>query len=287
MNYLKTIFHIAAQNFRKWQTDYRIWTIAVFLLILTLMCADDFKTLADFLDNKAPVWIFPFLYMSSTAKVLFTLPVILLYCDAPFIDKNQMFVMMRTSRTKWLCGQIIYIISAGGVYYFFIFAVSVLSVIFSGEPSFEWDKVIVTAAYDSSVLVKADVASLTISRTTVEFFTPLLACFYTFIMSWLSAVFLGLLIFACNLFTGSRIWGIASSSFFVVLTLVAKLRKYLDRFSPVTWSSLDGIDVGGLTVRPSIGYCTSAYAVLIIGLTAAIFAFGRKKSLDVMKGYLL
>ena len=284
MNCLKTILHISAQNFRKWQTDYRIWTIAFFLIILTLMYAEDFKTVADYLNNKAPIWIFPFMYTKSSAKVLFTLPVMLLFCDAPFIDKNQMFVMMRTSRTKWLCGQIIYIISAGGIYYFFIFAVSILSMIFLGEPSLEWDESIVAAAYNSGVLSRAGVSSLTISRMTVEFFTPLLACFYTFIMSWLSAIFLGLLIFACNLFTGSRVWGIASGSFFVVLTLVAKLRKYLDRFSPITWSTLDGIDVGGLTVRPSIEYCISAYAALIIGLTAAIFVFGRKKSLDVMKG---
>lgn len=284
MNCLKTVFRISAQNFRKWQTDYRIWTIAVFLLVLTLMYAEDFKTVANYLNNAAPVWIFPFMYTSSSAKVLFTLPVILLFCDAPFIDKNQMFMMMRTSRTKWICGQIIYIISAGGIYYFFIFAVSVLSMIFFGEPSLEWDKSIVTSAYDRSVASSTGVSSLNISRITVEFFTPLLACFYTFIMSWLSAVFLGLLIFACNLFTGSRVWGIASGSFFVVLTLVAKLRKYLDRFSPITWSTLDGIDVGGLTVRPSIGYCIGAYAVLIIGLTASIFVFGRKKSLDVMKG---
>ena len=283
MNYLKTIFHISAQNFRKWQTDYRVWTIAFFLLILILMQVDDFRTLADFLDSKAPIWIFPFIYMSRTAKVLFTLPVILLFCDAPFIDNNQMFVMMRTSRAKWLCGQIIYIITASGIYYFFIFAASILSTIFFGEPSLEWDEAIVTAAYDSSVLSRAGV-SLTITRTIVEFFTPLLACYFTFIMSWLSAIFLGLLIFACNLFTCSRVWGIASSSFFVVLTLVAKLNKYLDRFSPITWSTLDGIDVGGLTVRPSIGYCTGAYAVLIIGLTAAIFVFGRKKNLDAMKG---
>ncbi len=284
MNHLKTILHISAQNFRKWQTDYRIWTIAVFLLILTLMYADDFRRVADYLNEKAPIWIFPFMYTKKTAKVLFMLPVTLLFCDAPFIDKNQMFVMMRTSRTKWLCGQILYIISAGAVYYLFIFAISVLSMIFWGEPSLEWDKAIVTAAYNSGVLTEANANWVTVSRTTVEFFTPLLACFYTFLMSWLSAVFIGLLIFACNLFTGSRIWGIAASSFFVVLTMIAKLRKYLDRFSPLTWATLDGMDVGGLTVRPSFGYCISAYAVLIIGLTAAIFIFGRKKSLDVMKG---
>lgn len=271
MSFLKIVFRIAAQNFRKWQTDYRIWTIAVFLVILIFMYAEDFKALAGYLNCKAPVWIFPFLYTKSSAKILFTLPVILLFCDAPFVDENQLFVMIRATRTKWLCGQVLYIISAGGAYYFFIFAVSFLSLILFGEPSLDWGIALTAAAYDSSITNAAEVYSLNISRMTVEFFTPLLACFYTFVMSWLSAVFLGLLIFACNLISGSRVWGIAAGSFFVVLTLVAKLRRHLDRFSPITWSTLDGIDVAGLTIRPSIGYCLGAYAVLIFGLTAAIF----------------
>lgn len=281
MSFLKTIFRISAQNFRKWQTDYRIWTIAFFLVILILMYTDDFKTLASFLNEKAPVWIFPFIYTKNTAKVLFMLPVTLLFCDAPFVDKNQLFIMLRTSRTRWLCGQVLYIISASAVYFLFIFVISFLAMFFFGDFSFEWDKSIVTAAYSSGVLSAAGVSTLNISRSTVEFFTPLSACFFTFIMSWLSAVFIGLLIFACNLFTGTRIWGIAASSFFVVLTLVAKLRRYIDRISPLTWATLDGIDVGGLTVRPSFGYCISAYAILIIILTAAIFIFGRKRSFDV------
>lgn len=281
MSFLKTIFRISTQNFRKWQTDYRIWTIAIFLVILILMYTDDFKTLASFLNEKAPVWIFPFIYTKNTAKVLFMLPVTLLFCDAPFVDKNQLFIMLRTSRTRWLCGQVLYIISASAVYFLFIFVISFLAMFFFGDFSFEWDKAIVTAAYSSGVLSAAGVSTLNISRSTVEFFTPLSACFFTFIMSWLSAVFIGLLIFACNLFTGTRIWGIAASSFFVVLTLVAKLRRYIDRISPLTWATLDGIDVGGLTVRPSFGYCISAYAILIIILTAAIFIFGRKRSFDV------
>lgn len=281
MNFLKTILRISAQNFRKWQTDYRIWTIAVFLVILTLIYVDDIKKVADFLDFGVPVWIFPFISMKSYTKVLFTLPVILMFCDAPFIDKNQFFIMMRTSRLKWLCGQLLYIILAGGVYYLFIFAISILSTVFYGDFSLDWGKTITALAYNSSVASSAGVYSLNISRTTVEFFTPLLACFYTFIMSWLSAVFLGLLVFVCNLFTGSRIWGIAAGSFFIVLSLTAKGHRYWDRFSPITWSTLDGIDVGGLTVRPSFTYCICAYAVLIIVLAASVLIFGKKKNFDV------
>ena len=281
MSFLKTIFRISAQNFRKWQNDYRIWTIAVFLIIMTLIYVDDIKKVSCIIGSRVPVWIFPFLYSQFYTKVLFTIPVVLMFCDAPFVDKNQLFILTRTTRTKWLCGQILYIISASGVYYLFIFAVSILSTVFYGDFSLEWGKTLTALAYNSSVASEADVYSLSVSRIVVEYFTPLSACFYTFILSWLSAVFLGLLTFVCNLFTGSRILGIAASCFFIVISLSAKGIRNMDRLSPVTWSTLDGVDVGGVTLRPSFGYCMSMYTVLIVGLAALVFIFGRKKSLDV------
>ncbi len=280
MNSLKTIFRITAQNFRKWQTDYRIWTITLFLIIMTLIYVDDVKKVADYTGGGMSVWIFPFLYSQFYTKVLFTLPVVLMFCDAPFVDKNQLFIMMRTTRTKWLCGQLLYIVLASGIYYLFIFVVSILSTVFYGDFSLEWGKTLNMLAYSPTVAYDAEVYSLTVSRIVVEYFTPLLACFYTFILSWLSAIFLGLVVFVCNLFTGSRIWGIAASSFFIILSISARGLRNLDRFSPISWSTLDGIDVGGLTFRPSIVYCLCAFALLIVALTAAVIIFGRRKSLD-------
>lgn len=280
MSFLKTIFRISAQNFRKWQTDYRIWTIAVFLVIMTLIYVDDVKKIADLTGGGVPVWIFPFLYSQFYTKVLFTLPVVLMFCDAPFSDQNQLFIMMRTSRTEWLCGQLLYIILASGVYYLFIFVVSILSTIFYGGFSVEWGKTLTALAYDGTLAQEVEVYYLSVSQIVVEYFTPLLACFYTFIISWLSAIFLGLVIFVCNLLTGSRIWGIALGSFFIILSISARGIRNLDRLSPISWSTLNGIDVGGLTSHPSITYCLCAYALLIVVLIALVLVFGRKNRLD-------
>ncbi len=281
MNYLKTIFGIAAQNFRKWQTDYRIWTIAVFLIIMTLIYIDDIKKISDLTSGGVSVWTFPFLYSQFYTKILFMLPVVLMFCDAPFVDKNQLFIMMRTARTSWLCGQILYIILASGIYFLFIFAISFLSAIFYGDFSLEWGKTLTTIAFNSSVAYDAEVYSVAISRIVAEYFTPLSACFYTFVLSWLTEIFLGLVVFACNLITSTRICGIAVSGFFIIFTIPARSFRNFDRLSPVSWSTLDSIDVGGLTFHPNIVYCLCAYAVLITGLAVSILFFGRKKSLDL------
>lgn len=281
MSFLKTIFHIAFQNLRKWQTDYRIWTIAVFLIIMTLIYSDDVKIIADFLGFDMPVWIFPFMYSQFYTKVVFTIPVILMFCDAPFVDKNQIFIMMRTPRTSWLCGQILYIVLASGIYYLFIFAVSILSTVLYGGLSLEWGSVLTALAYDSGIEFDAGISSVQVSPIVVEYFSPLLACYFTFILSWLSAIFLGLLVFVLNLLTGTRLWGIITGSAFIVFTINAHRQSPLLRFSPISWITLDKIDVGGLTIRPSFTYCICALLLLISALIAAVFLFGRKKSLDV------
>lgn len=280
MGFLKTIIAITAQNFRKWQTDYRIWTIAVLMIIITLIYVDDVKKLASFLSADVPVWIFPFMYSQYYAKALYTLPIILMFCDAPFVDKNQIFAMMRTTRTKWLSGQILYIISASGVYYFFLLLISLLLTVFYGGFSLEWGTALTAEAF-SRVSSNINLHYFTVSRLVVENFTPLLAVFYTFILSWLGAAFLGLLILVLNLLTNSRICGILISSFFVVLSLTAAKWIKLLLFSPVSWTTLDNIDVGGITKNPSIVYVLTAYAILIAALIAVIGFFGRKKSLDI------
>lgn len=279
MGSIRTVCAITAQNFRKWPTDYRIWTIAVLMIILTLIYVDDARKIADLLGAETPVWIFPFMYSQYYTKALYALPVVLMFCDAPFVDCNRVFVMTRTTRTKWLCGQVLYIISASAVYYIFLLFVSLFATVFRGGFSLEWGTTITAEAF-SSVSRNLDMHYFTISRTIVEYFTPLVAVFYTFILSWLGAVFLGLTILLLNLLTGSQVWGITASSVFVVLSITAAKVPRLMPFSPISWTTLNNIDVGKITKNPSITYVLIAYATLIISLTTAVFVFCKKRSID-------
>lgn len=282
MSFLKTIFRISAQNLRKWRTDYRIWVIAVFLFVITLIYVDDLKKVADGLGFEMSVWIFPFMYSQFYYKLIFTLPLVLMLCDAPFVDKNQLFIMMRTTRTRWLGGQILYIVTASGIYYLFIFAISILTTIVYGSFSPEWGELITALSYDTMLKYEVlDVSYFSFSEVVVDYFSPPLACFYTFIMSWLVGTFLGLVVFVCNLFTGSKLWGIAVCGMFVTLTMPADGYYLLNRFSPVSWCTLNRIDVGGLTTHPSFTYCICVLLLLIALLIAAVLLFGRKKNLDV------
>ena len=282
MNSVRTIFSICAQNFRKWATDYRMWTIAVLLIVMTLIFADDVRKNAIVLGSDVSMWIFPLLYISRYMKLVFTLPVVLMFCNAPFIDKNQTFVMMRTSRVKWLCGQILYIIAASAVYYLFIFLLSVISTIFIADPSLDWGGTFYSLAY-GGVIMPDNVMKVEVPKIIVEYFSPIQACFFTFFLSWLAGIFLGMIIFFFNLVTQNRYIGIVVSFAFVVWAFMVKDTYGLARYrkiSPISWHTLDNIDVGGLTPYPTFAYCVSVLAGLILLLIIGSFVFGRKKSLD-------
>lgn len=284
MNLFRTIFAICRQNFRKWKTDYRIWIIAATMIIMVQIYVDDMRKISEYLCTDIPVWIFPFLFSQFHTKLIYTLPVILLFCNAPFPDGNQVFVFTRVGRKKWLCGQILYIVIAAAVYYIFLLIISLASTVLVGEISMEWGKTLHTLAV-SNVAWRTGCVFVDISNLVVDFFTPLQAILFTFLVSWLCAVFLGLTILFCNTVFRNKVVGTIVSSSFVVLSVLVENGGYsmLIPYSPVSWNTLDNIDVGGLTTNPSIEYCVGVYLILITVLIAGTFAFCRKQNLD-MKG---
>ncbi|MBD5384319.1 MAG: hypothetical protein HDR72_04905 [Ruminococcaceae bacterium] len=284
MSSLKTVISICAQDLRKWQTDHRVRTIAVLAVIIVQIYVDDMRRISDGLGTAMPVWIFPFLYSQFHTKLIFTLPIVLLFCNAPFTDRNQIFVYIRTGRTKWLCGQVLYIAAASAVYYIFLLIVTILSTLFNGGDALDWGKTLTTTA-NSNAALYFDSPFIDVSSVVVRFFSPFSACWFTFLLSWLCAVMLGLILFLCNIVSGTRFIGIAITSTLIVLSaLVNNSFPQFLKFSPVSWNTLDNIDIGGRTTKPSFAYCIVVYAAVIVLLIAAIFIFGKKNSLDVKEG---
>lgn len=284
MSSLKTVISICVQDLRRWRTDHRVWTIAVLAVIIIQIYVDDMRRISDGLGTAIPVWIFPFLYSQFHTKLIFTLPIVLLFCNAPFTDRNQIFVYIRTGRTKWLCGQVLYIAAASAAYYGFLLIVSLLSTSFYGGAALDWGKTLTTTA-NSNAALYFDSPFISVSSVVVRFFSPLSACWFTFLLSWLSAVMLGLIIFLCNTVSGTRFIGITITSTLIVLSaLVNNSFPQFLKLSPVSWNTLDNIDIGGRTTKPSFAYCIGFYAAVIALLIAAIFIFGKKKSLDVKEG---
>lgn len=122
------------------------------------------------------------------------------------------------------------------------------------------------------------------SPTVLTYFSPFSATWFTFLLSWLCGSIIGLIIF---LLTKTRFLGIIVSSMFVVLSaLIENSYNYLIKniilpFSPISWTTLNNVDVGSLTQNPSFTYCISVYLTAIALLITGILIFGKKQSMDV------
>ena len=55
--------------------------------------------------------LFAFQMDDGITRMLFYFGVVLLFCNAPFMDDQQMFVLVRTGRLRWFAGQLAYIVA--------------------------------------------------------------------------------------------------------------------------------------------------------------------------------
>lgn len=282
MKPLKSIIEICMQNLRKWKTDYRIWTVGVLAFIMVCIYVDDIKKITIGLGEAQPIWIYPFLYSQFHTKLIFVLLLVLLFCNAPFIDSNQAFVYMRSGKKKWLCGQILYVFLSSGIYFIFLLIASLLCSVAVGEKiDSEWGRTLTTIA-NTDAAWNYGVPFISVSKFTLIYFTPVNGIWFTFLLSWLCGVVIGLIIFLCNIITNTKYLGITVSSVVIVLSaLVDKGFSNILFFSPVSWITLDKVDVGGMTTNPSFTYCVSFYLTAIALLVTGILIFGKKQSMDV------
>jgi hypothetical protein len=212
-------------------------------------------------------------------RLLFIAPLLLIFCDAPFTDANQPYVIVRSGRKYWSIGQIAYIIVTSAVYFLFLFAISILLNIQYIDFSADWGKVLGTMA--SKDVTSVSEINSSVSSRVLFYFTPQSAVWFTFLLSWLCGIFIGMIVYVVNSMTSKRNFGVLTATFFVVLSS-AGFEK-LNWFSPVNWTNLDNIDIGGLSQNPSITYVLSVYGILIFILCVMAFIVNRKQVIQVMQ----
>ncbi len=277
MRYIKTILCISIQNFRKWKTDYRIWILAILVMILTHNSISELKLVANAQQLPMTIWTYPFLYAQFYMKVIYTLPLLFLFCDAPFVDANQLFIISRSGRMKWCCGQLLYITMVSAVYYLFLIVCTVIFALPHISLSLEWDSLVYTLSR-SGAAYEQDIWTFLVSWNVLNYFTPIQAMWFTFLVSWLSGTLLGMIIFACNILQPKKsVGGIIGASLIILSVFLANDYWTGTRyFSPFSWNTLDQIDIAGMTNYPPFAYCMTFYLVGIAVLSAVILLKNQK-----------
>jgi hypothetical protein len=234
---------------------------------------------AELMNLKSSPWLFPFLTGQNYSKIFIFIGILLLFCDAPFIDKSQPYLIIRSGRRKWCTGQIIYVFGATLFYFAFMLILSILLNINHLEYNSDWGKVIGTIGNGLAL----DFASrnVSINWTVINYFTPITAMFYSYLLLSLGGIFIGMILFFTNILTENKVFGFIIASFFVFLEFIGKLFPKILWISPISWVDLNNIDLDGISGKPNITYILVMFSILISALIIGSIIAVKRKEIEV------
>ncbi len=275
---------ICVQNLRKWLGNSRIYIAFVIVFLFTLIYTKGLWLVADNVGEKLSIYIFPFLTTYRYMKIIYLFPLLLLFCDAPFVDANQQFVMIRSSRLSWGIGQMLYIICGSFFYALFMLLSSIVVNIGHIQMGTSWGKSLILAGTTNicSILgIQYD--TVQISSIIVKYYTPAQAMLWSFLFLWMICIILGLIIYDFNILFQSNIVGLFAAGFLILFTAVVDGIQQLIWYSPVSWSSLNNIDVAKTTSLPGIYFVLVVYigAILALLIAGAVLSRSRRFTFEI------
>ncbi|MCL1853517.1 MAG: hypothetical protein FWF88_10910 [Peptococcaceae bacterium] len=290
------VFKCGLLNIRKWAGNPRVYIIVFLLGVFLYTMLENVRTFCMAVGRPVTPWIFPFL-MDNTYVLFFLMTgVLLLFCDAPFIDAHQPNLMVRAGKKSWALGQVFYIGLASALYFIAVFVVTNVLLLPYVGLSADWGKVLGTLAQTSAGSMY-DIG-IGIDYHTMLNYTPPTAIAWSFLLAWLVAVFLGLVSFVVNQ-SFSRGFGTVAVLFLIFMpwfvSMVgdytevfalnkggSQVRVFLHYFSPVSWAGLNALDLAGDKPMPSRRFAVFALVSLNVVLSWLAVWTVKRKSVDVL-----
>lgn len=275
-------FRICMQNIRKWNSNPRIWMTFILALLFAYMYTKGMSVACDYVGDDMSPWLYPFLFTYRYMKIIFMFPIVFIFCDAPFIDENQPYVMLRTKRITWSIGQVLYIYIGSFIYMLFLAIAPLIVNIGHVRWMASWGEVIGMCG-STNLLQAAGVnySTIQILGKIIKYYTPFQAMLFSCLLTWMSFVIIGLVIYGFNVVSNTRYVGVGTAAFLILLTAVVDGKPKWTYYSPMSWNSLNNIDIGGLTSYPSIDYIMGLYLILIVVLTILSVVAGKRQCIEV------
>ncbi len=218
-----------------------------------------------------------FILTSEYTVFILFLGIFIMFCDLPFKDNQQMFLLSRSGKRTWIFSQVLYVIFVSFAYMAFIFvcfcAFMLPNLAFDAG---NWGKIIKSAAATN---IGSEVGlRFTVMPSVLNDFTPLGGFLFAFGTAFAVAVILGLIMLGLNMIVKRNSGIIVSAGliFFFMFTnyLGGALIYY---FSPLSWCSLKSADKQGITAFPDVSWIIAVLCIAFAVEIAALYIFGSKR----------
>ena len=278
---LKRVLSISAYSIRQRILEPRI--ICLFILLIAFIWNDitPIVTLVKMTGMRTNPLLFPFFAGDPVKQLILLAGIIFLFSDAPFINKSQPYIIVRSKRYSWMLGQILYIIIASAIYFLILMLISVIILLPNATFATNgWGKIVNTLAQTNAgeqINLQFGVLEKIIAN-----YSPYKAFLLCFLLESAVASFLGLLIFVINL-NFNRTLGLIAGGVVLVLdfTVTNALPTTFYSISPASLSRLDVIDPSGFSRYPTLAYSFIFFGIGIIILSIALVVTVRNKNIEI------
>lgn len=127
MRKIRQIFYIAWGCFRKWHKNPQIILCFLLAFVFCFLLSDKVMQFAQEQDTylqglEAFIWTFG----DAQSVLAISILLLLLFSGMPDLSSEVPYFMVRTDRKVWMCGQIVYLVTATFFFIFFILVSTVL-----------------------------------------------------------------------------------------------------------------------------------------------------------------
>lgn len=218
-----------------------------------------------------------FLWSSSNTVFILFLGIFIMFCDLPFKDEQQMFLLSRSGKRSWIFSQVLYVIFVSFVYMTFIFVCFCVVLLPNVAPDAgSWGKIIKSVA-------ATDIGSgvgLRFSPTVsvLNDFTPFEGFIFSFGTAFAVCVVLGLIMLCFNMIVKHNSGIVVSCGliFFYMFSNAfgGNITKYI---TPLYWCSLTSADRHGITALPDVSWVIAVLCIALAVGNAVLYIFGSKR----------
>ncbi len=142
------IFRATRMNLMRWRDDPKYAVVAIFTIVQMWQRLGGLSEYAELLGTTIHPWVFPFLMHGGTVITPLLLAYVILIVDAPFRNRQQRYVLLRTGKRTWLAGQIVYQFILSLSFSLLILVCSIVFLIPKLSFSLEWGDFLTTISLD-------------------------------------------------------------------------------------------------------------------------------------------
>lgn len=205
---MKHTLTICRTTYIKWLLNTKMLVLLLAGIFMYIYCIEPMEHYASILGSPLNV-VEPFISVTNCTFFAPLMPILFLFLvsDEPRLDQSSLFILFRTGRKKWFCGQLMFIILAGFTYLLIIF---IISIIFIAKDSFVangWS-IAVRQIHEPEYRELFEQSGLSqIELSVLNQFRPFTALIYSFLSMWgyMTATGAIMLLFTLN---GQKLIGI-------------------------------------------------------------------------------